>query len=393
MAGWLAACLLAWPAAAQAGDFEQHLFDGSSLDRLVVEHCEAKVVDGNLRIVDGNGWVRSHHQYRDFVLQLSYRPLKEAHWDSGIFFRSPQPAQGPWPKRYQVNLKQGQEGNLIGFPAAVSKGLTRPGWNQLKLTVQGDTAALEINGQPAWKVAGVAEQTGYVAIQVEVPEGGQFDFRDITIRELGHRSLFNGKDLGSWQGAQAAADSCWMVERGLLKCTGEKGTWLRSAEQFGDFNLRLEYRLKEGGNSGVYIRVPEDGNHHGKDAGIEVQVLDDAAKRYAKLKPYQYSASLYAIVPANPRVARPAGQWNSLEIDCRGHHYSVYQNGVRVIHANISDAPQLAERLQQGYLGLQNHSEEVWFRDLRIGGSLAADAPADASTERPEEAAAKPEPR
>src|SRR5262245_23821918 len=79
----------------------------------------------------------------------------------------------------------------------------------------------------------------------------------------GYRPLFDGQSLAEWEGAGQPAERCWKVEEGTIVCTGEKGPWLRSREQFDDFNLRLEYKLKPGGNSGVYIRVPENGTHHG----------------------------------------------------------------------------------------------------------------------------------
>jgi hypothetical protein len=185
--------------------------------------------------------------------------------------------------------------------------------------------------------------------------------------EPGYRPLFDGQSLAGWEGAGQPAEKCWKVEEGLLVCTGEKGPWLRSLEEFDDFNLRLEYRLKAGGNSGVYIRVPESGNHHGDGAGIEVQILDDAAERYRTLKAYQYTGSLYAIAPAKSHVARPVGEWNTLEINCRGLKYHVIHNGVEIIAADETTFPELAGRRTKGHLGLQNHSEEVWFRNVRIG--------------------------
>jgi hypothetical protein len=185
-------------------------------------------------------------------------------------------------------------------------------------------------------------------------------------KEEGFRPLFNGQDLTGWEGADREASACWLVEGGHLVCTGKPGPWLRSQEEFGDFELRFEYLLKEGGNSGVYIRVPKQGDHHGQGAGIEVQVLDDHAERYKDLKPYQYSGSLYAIVPADPRVAKPAGEWNSMTIRCQGKKYEIHHNGQQVISADEAAAPELAQRLTRGYLGLQNHNEEVRFRNLRI---------------------------
>lgn len=197
----------------------------------------------------------------------------------------------------------------------------------------------------------------------------------------GFQPLFNGTDLTGWEGADKDASACWRVEEGDLICTGQPGPWLRSSEQYGDFELRLEYKLKEGGNSGVYIRVPKDGNHHGEGSGIEIQVLDDNAERYKELKAYQYSGSLYAIVPADPRVSKPAGEWNSMTIRCSGTKYEIQHNGQSVIKSDEVAAPELAKRLTKGFLGLQNHNEEVRFRNLRLK-KLDPPAP-DADTPKP----------
>lgn len=193
--------------------------------------------------------------------------------------------------------------------------------------------------------------------------------------EPGYRPLFDGQSLAGWEGAGQEAEKCWKVEGGMIVCTGERGPWLRSKEPFGDFNLRLEYKLKTGGNSGVYIRVPASGNHHGDGAGIEVQVLDDAAGRYRSLKPYQYTGSLYAIAPATKHVSREAGQWNSLEVNCRGTKYHVLHNGLTIVAVDETWFPELKGRLTKGFLGLQNHSEEVWYKNIRIGPAL--DLPVD----------------
>src|SRR5947209_4175191 len=158
--------------------------------------------------------------------------------------------------------------------------------------------------------------------------------------EPGYRPLFDGQSLAGWEGAGQPAEKCWKVEDGAIVCTGAKGTWLRSKEQFGDFNLRLEYKLKAGGNSGAYIREPEDGTHHGDGAGIEVQVLDDGAERYRTLKGYQYTGSLYAIAPATSHVGKSAGEWNSLEINCRGTKYHVTHNGTQIVAADETISPE-----------------------------------------------------
>jgi hypothetical protein len=319
--------------------------------------------------------VRTDHRYGDFVLELDWKSHKPEKWDSGIYFRCELPAEGkPWPSRYQANLLQGQEGNVGGLTGATSAGLVKPGeWNHFKLTAVGTRAELEINGKPAWKADGLQSPTGYIGLQSEVPGGGVFEFRNIRVTELGSKTLFNGRDLAGWEGGGDDAAKCWNVEDGMIVCTGEKGPWLRSKDQFGDFNLRLEYKLKPGGNSGVYCRVPLDGNHHARKdapAGVEIQILDDASDRYRDLKPYQFCGSVYAIAPAEKHVGRTAGEWNTFEINCRGTAYRVSLNGVVVVDATDDKFPDLKQRQLRGYLGLQNHSEHVWFRNVRIGPAL-----------------------
>jgi hypothetical protein len=96
-------------------------------------------------------------------------------------------------------------------------------------------------------------------------------------------------------------------------------------------------------------------------------LLDDTDKQYASLKDYQYCGSVYAIAPATKRVGRPVGQWNTMEINCVGNHYRITHNGVVIVDAAEKDFPELKNRLPKGFLGLQNHSTQVWFRELRIG--------------------------
>jgi hypothetical protein len=364
--------LLVDATSAQTPGVTRSLFNGKNLDNWIVTGCEVVVENGNLLLKSGNGWVRSHHRYRDFILEVDWKALKAAEYDSGIYIRADMPpAKANWPRKTQINLKQGLEGNLTSIKEAASTGLIKPGeWNHFKVTVIGNSAAMEINGKPAWKTELLDNPNGYVGFQCEEPLGGQFEFKNITITELGYESLSNGKDLSGWEGAGADASLCWLVEDGAIKCDGKKGPWLRSAKEYGDFNFRTEYKLLAGGNSGVFIRVPKDGNHHGPNSGIEVQCLDDADPKYAKLKDYQYSAGLYDFVGPNPRVSRPDGEWNTLEINCVGQRYTITHNGFVVVDAEGDKVPELNKRLLKGYLGLQNHSEAVWFKNVRVGEAV-----------------------
>lgn len=363
--------------AADMAGYPVSLFNGHNLDGWHITDCEVAVEDGKLVLKEGNGFVRTDHRYGDFVLELDWKALQSEKYDSGIYLRSELPTdrkKRPWPTRYQANLLQGKEGNIVGLAGAESTGLIKSGdWNHFKFTAIGHELGLEINGQPAWKTSGIEPLSGYIGFQAEVKLGGQFEFKNIQITELGFESLFNGKDLAGWEGADTDAAACWAVEEGLLVCTGKPGPWLRSKEEYGDFTLRLDYRVKEGGNSGVYVHVPANGKHRGRDVdgegpnGTEVQILDDRSDRYKDIQPYQFCGSVYAIAPAKEHVGRAAGQWNALEITCVGTSYRVAHNGLVIVDATEAEFPELKNRLARGFLGLQNHSEHVWFRNVRIG--------------------------
>ncbi|MGE5193577.1 MAG: DUF1080 domain-containing protein [Deltaproteobacteria bacterium] len=377
LAGMAAPSLPLQAADAPAHRFMDALFDGRSIDGWSAENgCAVAVEDGLLVLKAGDGWLRSDRTYADFVLHVEWKALKAVDYDAGVYIRT-LPEGKPFPKTgYQVNLLQGKEGNIGNLPGAASKGLVKPGeWNVFEITVVGETVALEINGKEAYKAGGLKQACGYVGLQCEVPKGGQFQFRDLRITELGNRRLFNEKDLAGWEGAGQPADKCWLVRDGHLLCTGAPGPWLRSKEEFADFNLRFDYQVSPEGNSGVYVRVPADGNHHRENdqappAGFEVQILDDAAPKYKDLKDYQYSGSVYDIAGATRRVSKPAGQWNTLEINARSQRISVTHNGVVVVDLNDEKFPLIKLRQTKGFLGLQNHSTLVTFRNLRIGPPL-----------------------
>lgn len=363
---------------ATAKGHQSPLFDGKTLNGWTIENgCQVSVKDGQLLLEGGDGWLRSDHTYGDFVMHVEWKALQEKTYDAGIYIRT-QAGGAPFPKQsYQINLLEGKEGNIGSLPGAASTGLIKPGdWNSFDITVVDDRVKLVINGKPAYEASGLKHKTGYVGFQVEVPKGGQYLVRNVWLKELGYETLFNGKDLAGWEGAEQDAAACWAVEDGLLVCDGKKGPWLRSANEYGDFNLRFEYQVSTGGNSGVYVRVPKNGNHHRANdqeppAGFEVQVLDDAAPQYAKLKDYQYCGSVYDISGASKKVGRPAGEWNSLEINCRGNNITTSHNGVVIVDVKPETHELIKLRQEKGFLGLQNHSTVVRFRNLRVGPAIA----------------------
>ncbi|MCI0456418.1 MAG: DUF1080 domain-containing protein [Gemmataceae bacterium] len=183
--------------------------------------------------------------------------------------------------------------------------------------------------------------------------------------------LFNGKDLTSWK-QYAGKPGTWVVEDGLIVCTGRGGGWLGSQRDHANFELRLEYRLKAGGNSGIYIRAPEEG--HISRVGMEIQLLDDDHPRYAKLNNYQYTGAIYHVVGPSKRATKAGGEWNALTIRAEGRRVVVAVNGQQVVDADLDqyrkdpavakEHPGLARTT--GKIGLQSHTDRVEFRRLRI---------------------------
>jgi hypothetical protein len=373
------ACGLTARAGSPPGGYSYPLFDGQSLHGWNIENdARANVIEsGTLLLQSNSGWLRTSQKYDDFVLHVEWQPPERDDYHAGIFFRAGRSDQPHPHGAYQLDLSPGNLGTVVGLEGALVAtriAAARP-WQALDLRVVGTVLTLAIDGRHLYQVGGVARGAGSIGLNFQSPSEQTIAFRNLHITELRHESLFNGRDFSGWEGAGAPESACWEIRDGALVCFARGGPWLRSKRRFGDFNLRLEYIVAPGANSGVYVRVPSDGNHHRDhvllpSAGFEVQILDDSASQYADLKDYQYSGSVYDIAGARHRVSRRPGEWNTLEINCYGQHVTTTHNGVEIVDATSDEFPLLALRRMEGHLGLQNHGEGVQFRRIRIGPPL-----------------------
>ncbi len=181
--------------------------------------------------------------------------------------------------------------------------------------------------------------------------------------------LFNGKNLDGWEikENQSVPKDQWTVKDGVLMAKPGTG-WLGTKKKYGDFVLRLEWRIPENGNSGVFIRVPDlKEKEQPHVAGMEIQILDDNGPQYkGKLQPWQFSGSLYGIVPPSKSVFKGADKWNSFVITCKGNRIAVVFNGEKIAEADAAKEPKLLTRPKTGYIGLQNHGSSVEFRNIQI---------------------------
>src|SRR6266404_1721809 len=132
--------------------------------------------------------------------------------------------------------------------------------------------------------------------------------------------LFNGKDLDGWEvrGSKADQDKWSFKDNVLVAKPG--GGWIGTKKMYGDFILKVEWKIFEGGNSGVFLRVPDVKSKESPSAlGMEIQILDDNAPQYkGKLKPYQYCGGLYHFQGPSKAMFKGAGEWNAYEITCKG---------------------------------------------------------------------------
>jgi hypothetical protein len=187
----------------------------------------------------------------------------------------------------------------------------------------------------------------------------------------GFQSLFNGKDLTGWQVNKGGNIKVWGAENGLLYVNGSGGGWLMTDKEYGDFELRLEFKIPPKGNSGVALRSPLVGD--AAYAGMEIQILDNDwyQKNYKGLKLTQHTGSIYGVVPPSKDVTRPVGEWNKYRIIARGRQITVELNGTTIVDANLDDYKEHFKAhpgllREKGHLGLQSHDGRVEFRNIFV---------------------------
>jgi hypothetical protein len=188
----------------------------------------------------------------------------------------------------------------------------------------------------------------------------------------GFTPLFNGKDLTGWRVNEGGNIKVWDAENGILFVKGGGGGWLMTDKEYSDFELRLEFKMPEKGNSGVALRCALKGNPH-SEAGMEIQLLDDEwhKKNYKGLKNTQLTGSIYGIVPPSKDALKPVGEWNQMRITAKGPHITIELNGEKIVDADLRDHRDKEKEHKgmmrpKGHLGLQSHDGRVEFRKLYV---------------------------
>jgi len=199
-------------------------------------------------------------------------------------------------------------------------------------------------------------------IQGTITSGGVYQVDQVPNDEAFVDLL--GADLSQWEAVGGGTPDGWSLKDGILEFAG-KGKEIKLKENdYGDFILRLDYRLPHAGNSGVFIRQPEVFSAF---EGIEIQILDHHANEYKNIKPSQHTGSIYGVVAASTDTIFDAGEaWNSMEIYCRGPRIRTSVNGKIVTDVDVDTYRELNSRPKRGGLGLQNHGSKLQFRNIRM---------------------------
>lgn len=194
--------------------------------------------------------------------------------------------------------------------------------------------------------------------------------------ESGFEPLFDGKTLEGWTVLPGERPSgAWFVEAGILKPEGRPGN-LATEGVYGDFDLRLEWKIAKLGNSGVFYRAPSTGSPSG--AAIEYQLADndrEASQKY----PNRRCGAAYGLYVPKVDASNAPGEWNSLRIVARGDHVQHWLNDHKVIEFDLASEDFRSRvasskfsrnasfaKARRGRIVLQDHASAVWFRNIRI---------------------------
>ncbi|MFD2888715.1 3-keto-disaccharide hydrolase [Chitinophaga cymbidii] len=196
-------------------------------------------------------------------------------------------------------------------------------------------------------------------------------------------ALFDGTSTDHWRGYKKDhLPAEWKIEDGTFTLTKKGGGYIVTKEQFESFDLRLDWKISEAGNSGLLFHVSEDPQFkYVYQTGPEVQILDDERHPDAKKgKEGTHKAGAnYDLMPPMAASVKPAGEWNHVRLKVKKGHVQCWLNGKKVqdyrlgspewqqlvAKSKFAAMPQYG-KFASGHIALQDHGDRVWFRNIRI---------------------------
>lgn len=336
-----------------------------------------------------------------YQIEIDPDPKKDRWWAAGIFDE----ARRSW--LYPGAL--GGDGKTFGDQGR--KIFKQDDWNKVRVEAIGSSLKTTLNGTPCAAIVDTMTPSGFIALQVhsindKSVEGSQVRWRNLRIQEVaapaqntltseetaaGWKLLWDGKTSDGWRSAKGPdfPKSGWKIEGGELVIHETGGAESAAAgdiiskAKFSDFELRVDFKITPGANSGIKIFVdPEINKGPGSAIGPEFQVLDDDRHPDAKLgrDGNRTIGSLYDMMtaPANKRVY-PPGCWNTAHILSEGKKVTFTLNGVKTVEfergseewkktvaASKYEKWNAFGELKEGHILLQDHGNTVAFRNVKI---------------------------
>ncbi|WP_430974079.1 3-keto-disaccharide hydrolase [Sunxiuqinia rutila] len=202
--------------------------------------------------------------------------------------------------------------------------------------------------------------------------------------------LFNGKNFDGWRQCNGQAmPANWTLEDDAMKVLigegkqpghGAGGDILFGEKKFKNFELSIDWKASDQGNSGIFYYVREVPGKPIYFAAPEVQILDNDNASDNKIASH-LAGSLYDMIPADPKTVNPAGSWNTVVIKVKDGKVTHTMNGTEVVayslwtpewdelvqNSKFKNFPGFTEGIaREGYIGLQDHGYPIWFRNIKI---------------------------
>jgi len=343
-----------------------------------------KVVDGVLCFDGGGHSLCTAKDYGDFEMLVDWKIEKGG--DSGIYLRG-SPQVQIWDTANRRVGAQVGSGGLYNNQKGASKPLKLADkpvgeWNTFRIIMTGEVVTVYLNGvlvvdnvvmENYWERDKPIYPNGQIELQ---SHGSLLYFRNVFIREItnklteqekadGFKPLFNGSDLTGWQGNTKG----YVVKDGMIVVEPKLGGGdLYTAQEYGNFIMRFEFKLTPGANNGLGIRTPM--NVNAAYQGMELQILDNTSPKYKNLRPYQFHGSIYGVVPAKLGYLKPGTKWDSDDWTCGGWNYqeviadgsqiTVKLNGTTIVDADISNLD-VPKKVLDTHPGLKNEKGYIAF--------------------------------